>query len=304
MRRINTGLLRTQIVSVICFVLISSTVYAETCQVENPNIEDDVLRVRPFLGPNDKPREYIQWSILDLALEKSKMPYDLEVSSHSANSRWAQQLEQLGIEANLRFLSFNPKRENEAFPIRIPLFRGLLSYSYIWVREDNVDRFSYVKTLDDLKKLSILSPDQWPNTKLFRDAGLNILSAEFENLPNMLMRGRADAFIYPAMESANFLAQSDDEFKLVPLPHVLIRYPLDHYFYVDDCSKDLQDALSNGLQAAFADGSYERLLLTHPVTSEAYKTIKNGDFDIIDIYGQQMTEETRIAMDKYGIDVK
>ena len=298
------GLLRTQIVSVICFFLLASTVYAEVCQVEDPNIENDVLKVRPFLGPNDKPREYIQWSILDLALEKSQMPYDLEVSSHSANARWAQQLEQLGTEANLRFLSFNPKRESEAFPIRIPIFRGLLSYSYIWVREDNVDRFSYVKTLDDLKNLSILSPDQWPNTKLFRDAGLNILSAEFENLPNMLMRGRADAFIYPAMESANFLAQSNAEFELVPLPHVMIRYPLDHYFYVDDCSKDLQDALTKGLLAAFADGSYERLLLTHPVTGEAFKRIEDGDFNIIDIYGQQMTEETRIAMEKYGVKIE
>ena len=103
---------------------------------------------------------------------------------------------------------------------------------------------------------------------------------------------------------SEFLAQSNEEFELVPLPHVMIRYPLDHYFYVDDCSNDLQDALSNGLQAAFADGSHEQLLLTHPVTSEAYKTIKNGDFDIINIYGQQMTEETRIAMDEYRTDIE
>ena len=69
-------------------------------------------------------------------------------------------------------------------------------------------------------------------------------------------------------------------------------------------SKDLQKALSKGLTAAFADGSYDQLLLRHPVTSEAYKNIRNGDLDIIEIDGHQMTEETRIAMEKYRIDIK
>ena len=299
------GLLQTQVLCVISIMLLANTAYAKTCQVENLNTEAGVLKVRPLVGTGAKPQEYIQWAILELALEKSQIPYELEVSSHAAGSkRWVQQLEDLGIKGNVRFLSISPEREKAAFPIRIPLFRGLLSYSYIWVRKDNIDKFADIKKIDDLQNLTVLSGAHWPNTQLFRDSGLNVLTAKFVNFPNMLAHGRADTFIYPAMESANFLALGNEELELVPLTHVMVRYPLDHYFYVDECSKDLQDALYKGLRAAFADGSHDRLLRTHPVTSEAYENIRNGDFTFIDIDGQQMTEETRMAMEEYSIDIE
>ena len=79
------------------------------------------LKVRPLSGLDRKSVEDIRWAILDLALQKSPIPYDLNVSQHfTAIFREAAQMEKPGAQGNLVWASASTKYEEELPPVRVP----------------------------------------------------------------------------------------------------------------------------------------------------------------------------------------
>ena len=297
--------LRTQIVSIISSIILVASVHAETCPVENPNIESGVLKVRPLVGLNRDPRNYIQWKVAQLALEKSGIPYDFDVSSHiRAPDRGPNQLRELGSEANLIWGSIGRQKEVDYLPVRVPIFRGLSSYWYVWVREEDFDKFSDVKTFADMRKFPILQGTNWSTIPLLEAKGLVVRSGAFLNLTKMLARGRADALFFAAIDSQKLLDLDARELGLVPLPDVLVYHPLDQYIYVDKCSKDLHDALFAGLEAAVKDGSHEELLREYAESSDIYERVSDGGYSLLELGNPDLTAESLKTMDKYQLEFK
>ena len=294
-----------QLLSFLSSVLLVTLVHAETCPIENPNMESGVLKVRAVEDANRDTRNYIQWKVTELALEKSGIPYDFEVSSHTRASvnEW-RQLQSLGAEGNLVWGVAGHRNESLLLPVRVPLHLGLGSYWNIWVREDDVDQFDDMQTIQDMQKFSVLQGENWPTVSVLEAEGLEVRTGTFLSLPKMLARERGDMLFYSASDSKKILDLGAEELGLVPLPHVMIRYPLDLYVYVDKCSKDLHDALLAGFEAAIADGSYERLLHKHAEPMGAYSKILGGDYSLIEFVNPDLTKETLTAMKKYNIKLE
>ena len=120
----------------------------------------------------------------------------------------------------------------------------------------------------------------------------------------MLARKRADALFFAAIDSQKLLDLYARELKLVPLPDVLVYYPLDQYIYVDKCSKDLHDALFAGLEAAVKDGSHEALLREYAESSGIYERVTGGGYSLLELGNPDFTAESLITMDEYQLDFK
>ena len=287
----------------ICVTLPASTAYSETCQSDTPNTIDGTLQVRLIDNPERDTREDIRWKTLELALEKSRIPYDLDVSSFgTAPDRQIKQMRELGVEGNVYWSVTDREWENASLPVRVPLSRGLNSYFNIWVSKEDVEKFSDIETLDALTQFSVLQGTNWSTIPGLEAAGFDVRQGAFFNLVKMLAANRADALLYSAIQSARIEGLGSEELGLVALPNLLIRFPLDDFFYVDLCSKDLHDAIFNGLMAAFEDGSYDAMMNSYPGVIEGYEVILSDAVKVLDVNNTELTEESARVMDAYKLD--
>ena len=295
--------LRIRLIIGICATLLTSTAYSETCQSDTPNTIDGILQVRLIDNPERDTREDIRWKTLELALEKSRVPYDLDVSSFgTAPDRQIKQMRELGVEGNVYWSVTDREWEKASLPVRVPLSRGLNSYFNIWVSEEDVEKFSEIKTLDALTQFSVLQGTNWSTIPGLEAAGFEVRQGAFFNLVKMLAANRADALLYSAIQSARIEGLGSEELGLVALPDLLIRFPLDDFFYVDACSKDLHDAIFNGLKTAFEDGSYDAMMNSYPGVIDGYEVILNDAVKVLDVDNTELTEESARVMDEYKLD--
>lgn len=287
------------------FVGIIADAMAQSGRLSDIQADSDVMIVRQLDGRAKIAKDTIQWAILDLALRKSGRAYDLDISSHTlAPGRAIAQLESLGNEGNLIWGTTSAQREKELLPVRVPLFRGLLSYCYIWVRKDDVDRFSHIRTLSDLKKFSILQDPKWPTKAMFEAEGFDVRTGDLSNIPEMLSHSRADALIFPVLETSKLNKFGAQKANLVRLSNVLIHLPTEHYFFVaQEGQEELHGMLYTGMKAAVADGSQEALLRIHSTTKDAYHQLLNSDAAMISIENSDFSKEMLKVNETYHLDL-
>ena len=275
--------------------------YAQSSQASNTPTDEDVLKVRVLGETNIGLTETVQWQILDLALQKSGRTYDLAPSTHiRASGRVAKQLQALGDEGNIIWAIATPEREETMHAVRIPNLQGLVSYWNFIVREEDVQRFSHVKALDDFKNFPFLLGERWEVTSLMKSKGIEVRYGARPNLVKMLSRGRADVSMYPAIFRKTLDRFGAAGLGLTHLPNVILYFPMDPYFFVTrDGSDELHEAVSIGLTKAMSDGSYDTLLSTHPYTRDVFKTLP-CDYDIVlEFDNPELTEETRQLLKTY-----
>ena len=295
MRRIRNRLICTLIL-----LFLAGAASADKCTNEAPNTIDGVLQVRYLDVAEAEIRSSTYWDILELALKKSGVAYDLDMSNHYYRpGNNAQQFRKYGAEGNIRVFDSNIDLETELFPVRVPIFLGLRSYLRLWVREDNVEELSGIKTLEDLQKYVILQGPRWLSIPILEAENIEVRTGAFVNLPRMLAQGRADIYLFSAMGQDFLASENNKDLPLLALPNVSVRIQKAQYFYLDEYSKDLHSAIYNGLKVAFEDGSLQDYIRTSPLISSGYDWIKKEDFDVIDIDNPNLTKETRIALDTY-----
>jgi ABC-type amino acid transport substrate-binding protein len=99
----------------------------------------------------------------------------------------------------------------------------------------------------------------WPDLKVLRGAGLQpeIVPA-YSRLVPMLKAGRIDAVPRSINEIWTELRNNPG---LSDEPHLVLHYKAADYFFVNHANRELAEEIRRGLEAAQADGSFDRLLL-------------------------------------------
>jgi len=91
--------------------------------------------------------------------------------------------------------SSNAQKELLFTPIRVCLYKGLLGNRLFIINKNNQSKFDNIKTLDDLKQLTIGQGKTWADTKILESNGLNVIKAnKYQSLFFMVDGGRFDAF--------------------------------------------------------------------------------------------------------------
>jgi len=159
-------------------------------------------------------------------------------------------------------------------PVRIPIDRGLLGWRLLLVRRSELAQWSSVRSLKDLSGRLAGQGHDWPDTTVLRANGLQVgTSSVYDALFRMLAAGRIDYFPRSILEIDAELAGGRYP-ELAIAPDLMLHYPAAAYLFVSPSRPELAAELKAGLEAAVADGSFQRLhreqygavIKAHPVS--------------------------------------
>lgn len=155
------------------------------------------------------------------------------------------------------------EREKALLPIRIPIYKGLIGWRIPLVRKQNADLFKNVSTLKDLQAFRAGQGHDWPDTAILRASGLQVSGvAGYQSLFSMLELGRIDYFPRSLAEiGAELKSHSSNDIAMDT--HIAIHYDTAFYYFVNTQDTALANAIERGLEAAIADGSFDRLFYQH-----------------------------------------
>lgn len=202
--------------------------------------------------------------LLELACARSGQIYELQQArDEMSQARALIELGRPNPPMDVYWSVSNREREQRLLAIRIPIDRGLMGWRLPLVRRVDLPRFAGVQRLRDLAAFDAVQMHDWPDTAILRANGLPVqTSTQYESLFVMLSRGRVDYFPRSLLEVASEL-EFHGEMDLVIEPRLLLYYRAPLYFFVSPSRPRLAADLTQGLEAALADGSVDRLFRRH-----------------------------------------
>jgi hypothetical protein len=225
-----------------------------------PALAATIIFPRP-LQDND-PRNDYPVALLRLALEKAGTPYQLKFAPViMTQDRALLEIARGNGGVDIIATMTSRERETNMLAVRIPIDKGLYGWRIPLVRGDHPDLFADVRDLAGLRLLRCGQGHDWPDTGILRGNGVPVsASSSYESLFSMLAAGRIDYFPRAVIEIGPEAAAHP---ALVIDSHVAIYYPTAFYYFVNRHNTQLADAVKRGLEAAIADGSFERLFNQH-----------------------------------------
>jgi hypothetical protein len=243
----------------------------------------------------ESPRWNYALGLVELALQESGRDYLLQPTvDEMSQTRAARELE-LG---NIDFIWTGTSAEyEERFrPVRIPVLRGLDGYRICVIDPERQSAFSAVDSLDELKQLTIGQDPGWSDVKILEAAGLKVVTAPYDALPNMVERDRYDCFLRGAHEAPNEVAKHP---ALAVEDDLLIVYPFTSFFFVNRKDAELAEALETGLTKAYEDGRFMQHFNSHPAIRAIFDEGRIEQRRRFDIPNPFLTNETRAIPDQY-----
>lgn len=153
------------------------------------------------------------------------------------------------------------EREAQMLPVRIPISKGLIGWRILLLPQDKRDWLRDVRDLSGLKGMRLALGQDWPDLAVLQAAGLAPVTVpSYSRLFSMLKAQRIDAVPRSLNEIWSELRQHPG---LAADPYLVLHYPAADYFFVHRDNAALADTIRRGLEAALADGSFDRLLLSY-----------------------------------------
>ena len=207
-----------------------------------------------------------EWKILETALERTRQAwgdYRIEVSDFMTEQRQVHELTQASGRLSMIFRGTTPDMERSLQPVRIPVDLNLQGYCVLLIRAGEQSRFDAVRTLEDLKSLTVGLGLGWIDVDILRANGLNVVTgSSYEGLFDMLRQRRFDVLLRSSVEVLDEHAQRRGATpELAIEQRLLIYYPMPMYFWFrgDDEGRRLAARVETGMRAMLEDGSYQRI---------------------------------------------
>ena len=217
--------------------------------VSFPEVDDPHFR--------DFDRYFIE--LLELALEKSGVEYTFNPQPVSLFVESRSEHNIALNHYNVHWLNTSKQRENFLRPIRIPLFKGLIGWRLLFIREEEQALFAKVNSLEALQAYRAGQGHDWPDNAILMANNLPVVtSSNWESLFRMLKMKRIDYFPRSVIEiwreqriyaSLNLHIEN----------HLALHYPAAYYFFVKKDNVELAEAIEAGLNLAVSDGSFEHV---------------------------------------------
>ena len=233
------------------------------------------VRLPRHISMLDPQLAYVQ-RLVELALKRASSKLAVRtVDLDMAQGRTLIELASGRSPIDLMWTMTDRQRESSGLlPVRIPIDRGLLGWRLLLVRRSELAQWQRVRSLKDLSGRLAGQGHDWPDTTILRANGLQVgTSSVYEALFRMLAAGRIDYFPRSVLEIDAEMAGGRYP-GLAIAPDLMLRYPAAAYLFVSPNRPELATMLTAGLEAAVADGSFQRLhrqqfgalVKAHPVT--------------------------------------
>lgn len=204
--------------------------------------------------------------LLDLALRKGGGDYQLQASPQPMSpGRAVYSLKRNDGEVQVIWSMTTREREAELQPVRIPIYKGLIGWRIPLVRGEDRHLLAEVHDLADLRGYRFGQRSDWPDTPILRANNLEVVtSTGYPGLYAMLAAKRFDLLplevVMADQERRRFAATGLD---IALDEHLVLHYPSAFYYFTSRQRPELAETIRRGLEAAIADGSFERLFQQH-----------------------------------------
>lgn len=221
---------------------------------------DTIYYPRPEAFENGK-TDY-GFELLQLALTKAGSAHHVELTpEYRQQTRAIMELIANRGKVHVVGTMTSIEREVEMLPIRIPISKGLIGWRILLVRDEKRDWLRDAHNARDLREVRMALGEDWPDLRILRSAGLQPDSVSaYRRLFPMLKAGRIDAIPRSINEIWTELERNPG---LSAESFLVLHYKTADYFFVNYANKALAEEIRRGLEAAQADGSFDRLLLEY-----------------------------------------
>lgn len=241
--------------------------------------------------------------MLDLALSHIDHQYNIEIATGERTSARAIEDVRSG-ELGLIWGSANEDIESTLLPIRIPLYKGLLGHRVFIIRKDNQHKFKRIKTLGDLKQISLGQGTTWADTDILEHNNLNVIRVnKYPGLFHMLDGGRFDAFPRGLQEPWGEIA-SHPSMDLAVEEDLMLVYRMPFYLFVSRDNPTLAADIERGLNKAIADGSFDEYFYSDPTVQDALNRANIENRTIIELENPALPRETPTNRPELWLDAE
>lgn len=210
------------------------------------------------------------WAVLLSAMEKTRSTYgafEIKPSLHPLPpARISLEMLRPNSEINLFVRATSAELEKTFLPILIPVDRGLLGYRIFLIRPADQKKFAAVKSLDDLRQLSVGQGRGWADVAILNAAKFTVVEgSSYEGLFPMLKLHRFDFLSRSLDEAWREYDERQLQNELMVEPGLLLYYPLPRYFFVrrDAEGALLAQRIATGMELMIKDGSLIKLFEQH-----------------------------------------
>lgn len=222
--------------------------------------------------------------ILRTALEKTEKkygPFDIAPYPTVMNEGRVVTSLTRGKFVNVAWGSTSIKKEKDLLPIRIPLRKGLLGYRLMLTTLSGQKKLSKISNIEEFKNIRIAQGLGWGDVEVLSHAGLNVVTANYENIFKMLQRERVDAFPRGVSEVFDELEFNwEDHPNIIVEQDVLIKYPWPYYFFFNKNDVELAERVETGLRMMIKDGSFD----------EIFEKYNRADLERANLSGRRVIE--------------
>jgi hypothetical protein len=251
-------------------------------------LADEPLLVK-YLGNNTASiSEDYYLAIIDAALKATEStygPYQLVFTQEQLSSERKHDLLVAGEKVNVdRLVGFpNQKGPREGLiRIGLPVLNGFMGYRILLIRKEDQARFSSIKTLEELQKLSMGFGKGWEG-HVYKHNGFAV--AEPLNMTMLLKMLAGKRYFFVPLS----VIEIDDHYaidgkpvdNLVPEQSLLIYMPLPVYFYVSPEQPILADRITVGLKYLQENGQLDKIFKDH--FGERLKRLRLSERTLIEL---------------------
>jgi hypothetical protein len=214
------------------------------------------------------PRYAYDHALVRLALDKtvaSHGPYEVQFAPPMTAQRALVSAEQRRYPGFLVGSVPRPERAAAGLvPVRFPVHLGTAGYRVCFVSPKAQAAVAKVRTLDELRRFTIAQGAGWSDGAILRANGFKVEEVtRYEAMFKMVAQSRFDLFCRSVLEVSKEVDSHADLPDLRLDRTFALVYDLPQFFYTHRDNHELVERLTQGLEAAYADGSLLALFRSH-----------------------------------------
>jgi hypothetical protein len=248
------------------------------CMASHANVL--VVSHAPLVDANDVRFKY-PLELIKAALEKTQSQYgSYRIDVVGAPLTFARSLHELKRNAYENFFILSGENaegmnDKALVSIDFPIDHGLLGYRICFVSPNAKESVKKVKTLDDLRKFSLLQGTGWPDVAILKHNGFHVEQASiYSGLFKMIISNRADLFCRGIQELKNEYAIYGKIGSLYYDESIALVYIMPWKFFFNKQSALAKKRIEEGLKIAFNDGTVKKLYLQYHADSIRFAALK------------------------------
>ncbi|WP_157447168.1 hypothetical protein [Catenovulum agarivorans] len=240
--------------------------------------------------------------ILEMALEHADLQVPKLKSLDEKMTREQALTRMDSGDIDIMWLATSQEFEERFIPVRVPMYKGLMSYRVLMIRQGNEQKFDGIRTFTQFKELKAGVGRFWTTTKVFKAEDINsVLTTKVHNLYPMLEGGRFDYIPRGVMEITPELKKHAN-LPLALEPSLLLHLPTAVYPFVSKSNPKLAELIEEGMLKALDSGEFDAYFQTTNQYLDTLKIISQHKWKVIPINNSILPKETPLQNEKLWVN--